>query len=177
MPAEKTSQPVVLITGCSEGGIGDYLARAFAARGCRVVATARNVASMGPLGALGCDLMPLDVTDPAACQATVEAVIAKYKEIHILVNNAGVPGAAGGLPACLRRGPGLQAPPQHTPPAPRAAPCTAGSLAEVPLDAFAATMDVNMTAPLRMIQLVGGGGEEPAAQRPPPAQRLPPRPS
>ena len=164
------ARPVVLITGCSEGGIGDFLARAFAARGCRVVATARKVASMGPLQALGCDLMPLDVTDPAACQATVEAVVSKYGGLHILVNNAGVPGASGeragpavgagsAMPcphdcswrhAWQRPAPALASASHHAPGAPRS-----GSLAEVPLSEYEATMDVNVTAPLRMIQLVG----------------------
>ncbi|CDH50848.1 uncharacterized oxidoreductase-like [Lichtheimia corymbifera JMRC:FSU:9682] len=81
--------PVVLVTGCSTGGIGHGLCKQFAAKGCRVYATARKVENM--TGLEGCELVALDVNDPASVNAAVERVISKEGHIDILVNNAGAP--------------------------------------------------------------------------------------
>lgn len=86
MPAK-----TVLITGCSEGGIGDALAREFRARGLTVFATARNVAKMPALEPLGIRTVELDVTSEASIAAAVAAVRAATDgHLDILVNNAGV---------------------------------------------------------------------------------------
>lgn len=82
-------QKVVLITGCSEGGLGHALCVAFAAQGCRVYATARKLSSIAGLRAHGCSLLELDVTDAQARKAAVEQVIAETGRIDVLVNNAG----------------------------------------------------------------------------------------
>lgn len=81
----------VLITGCSEGGIGDALAREFRARGLTVFATARSVSKMSALEPLGIHTVALDVTSETSIAAAVAAVrAATGGHLDILVNNAGV---------------------------------------------------------------------------------------
>ncbi len=60
----------VLITGCSSG-IGAATARRLAAKGWRVYATARRAESIAALRDVGCETLPLDVTDEAAMRAAV----------------------------------------------------------------------------------------------------------
>ena len=68
------SQRTVLITGCSEGGIGAALAAEFHRRGCRVFATARNVDKMQSLRALGIEAVAMDVTSDASIAKAVAEV-------------------------------------------------------------------------------------------------------
>jgi NAD(P)-dependent dehydrogenase (short-subunit alcohol dehydrogenase family) len=81
---------VVLITGCSEGGLGYELAKAFMNEAGveHVVATARNCAAMKGLES-GCQLLALDVGSEICCRAVVEEVLKQHGRIDILVNNAG----------------------------------------------------------------------------------------
>ncbi|TGO83768.1 hypothetical protein BPOR_0595g00040 [Botrytis porri] len=80
----------VLITGCSEGGIGDALAKTFHQQGLRVFATARNLAKIEHLKKLGLDTFSLDVTDSTSIKEAVNAVTLKIGgKLDFLVNNSG----------------------------------------------------------------------------------------
>ncbi|RKP26564.1 oxidoreductase [Syncephalis pseudoplumigaleata] len=89
MSTEQLQPKVVLITGCSAGGIGAYLAREFAQHGCVVYATARRLEAMSELGVLGIHTLRLDVTQNDSIASMARAIGADGR-IDILVNNAGV---------------------------------------------------------------------------------------
>eukprot|EP00850_Spirogloea_muscicola_P013014 SM000086S23066 [mRNA] locus=s86:554094:555653:+ [translate_table: standard] len=84
------ARPVVLVTGCSAGGIGHALCRALLAAGCRVFASARRLAAMEGLQELGAELVTLDVTVQDSVTRCVAEVIAKAGHVDILINNAGI---------------------------------------------------------------------------------------
>ncbi|KAI6083756.1 NAD(P)-binding protein [Hypoxylon rubiginosum] len=76
----------VLITGCSDGGMGSELAIAFHKAGLKVYATARNPAKMAKLVSLeGIETLELDVLS----EASIAACAKKVPSLDILVNNAG----------------------------------------------------------------------------------------
>lgn len=79
--------PTVLITGANRG-IGLEYARQFAAKGYKVIGTARDPADAKELAAVAGRVEPLDVTDAAS----VAALAARLNgvAIDILVNNAGM---------------------------------------------------------------------------------------
>lgn len=80
----------VLITGCSEGGIGDYLARDFHNRGFRVFATARDLKKIEHLKKLGLEILALDVTSSKSINSAVNSVNAITEgALSFLVNNSG----------------------------------------------------------------------------------------
>lgn len=87
------SAPTVLVTGCSEGGIGAALVEAFHARGLHVFATARNLAKMPYLEKLeNVTPLQLDVSSSSSIAAAVEAVKTKTGgELNYLINNAAQP--------------------------------------------------------------------------------------
>ena len=80
----------VLITGCSEGGLGASLALEFHKRGLRVFATARCMSKMASLSALGINTLTLDVlSDSSIQQCTRDLSELTNGTLDILVNNAG----------------------------------------------------------------------------------------
>ncbi|KAJ7631185.1 oxidoreductase [Roridomyces roridus] len=84
---------VVLITGCSSGGIGYALCERFAAEGCRVYATARRLEAMTGLDSHPLiSLLTLDVTNDDDVRRVMEQVVAQAGGIDIVVNNAGLMG-------------------------------------------------------------------------------------
>ncbi len=85
---------VALVTGASRG-IGRAIALALGAKGFRVVGTATTPAGAEAIGAAlaafpGSRGIVLDVTDGAAVNAAVDAVVRDFGALHVLVNNAGI---------------------------------------------------------------------------------------
>jgi NAD(P)-dependent dehydrogenase (short-subunit alcohol dehydrogenase family) len=81
--------PVWLVTGCSTG-FGRELVRAVLRHGHRVVATARNPATLDEFAAgPGVLAVALDVTVPAQVAESVSRAEARFGGIDVLVNNAG----------------------------------------------------------------------------------------
>jgi NAD(P)-dependent dehydrogenase (short-subunit alcohol dehydrogenase family) len=84
---------VAIITGASRG-IGEAIARTYAKAGAKVVLSARKVDSLNQtaesIQAEGGDVIPVaaHTGDPNALNDLVEATIAKYGGVDILVNNA-----------------------------------------------------------------------------------------
>jgi NADP-dependent 3-hydroxy acid dehydrogenase YdfG len=81
---------VVLITGCSNGGIGSHLAQQFSLSNCQVFATSTSKSKMSDLEPFGCQLLELNVLEVNSVELAVEEVIKRAGKIDILVNNAGV---------------------------------------------------------------------------------------
>ncbi|KAJ5266890.1 oxidoreductase [Penicillium angulare] len=81
----------VLITGCSDGGIGSALAKAFHDKGIHVFATARQKSKMKALGDLpNITFLELDVTSSESIAAAQEAVSKERNgTLDYLVNNSG----------------------------------------------------------------------------------------
>jgi len=77
----------VLVTGANRG-IGLAFARAFAARGDRVIGTARRAADVTELQQVADEVLPLDVTDDDSVSALTLAI--GETPIDLLVHNAGI---------------------------------------------------------------------------------------
>lgn len=93
----RLQEKVAFVTGASRG-IGEAIARRFAAEGARVVLAARDepacrriaeqIARSGREAiAVGCD-----VTVPVSVSSAIAGVVAKWSRIDVLVNNAGLGG-------------------------------------------------------------------------------------
>ena len=81
----RTETSVALVTGAASG-IGLELVRELVARGApRVHAGVRDPATGGEVAALGAEVVPLDITDPAQVAAAAE----RCADVSLLVNCAG----------------------------------------------------------------------------------------
>jgi uncharacterized protein len=90
---------VAVVTGGSSG-IGAAIARALRARGWHCVLLARGEERLRQLSEeVGGEYEVCDVADREAVDATAARVIARHPRIHLLVNNAGIPGRTGFIDA------------------------------------------------------------------------------
>jgi NAD(P)-dependent dehydrogenase (short-subunit alcohol dehydrogenase family) len=89
-----TGQRAAVVTGTSSG-IGLWTAVGLARAGLHVTATMRDPDRAGPLreaaaaAGVEVDVLPLDVTDPAAVTRCIDEVEAARGPVDVLVNNAG----------------------------------------------------------------------------------------
>ncbi|HSV68786.1 MAG TPA: 3-oxoacyl-ACP reductase FabG [Methylibium sp.] len=90
---ESDAQQVALVTGASRG-IGRAIALTLAQRGFKVIGTATSepgaqaiTEALAPQGGRG---LVLDVTDAAALDAAIDAIVKTDGGLHVLVNNAGI---------------------------------------------------------------------------------------
>jgi NADP-dependent 3-hydroxy acid dehydrogenase YdfG len=86
----------VLITGASSG-IGEGCAYKFASEGARLILNARSTDKLNILAAqlkdkydTECYVMPFDVRDRDAVSSALESLPVEWREIDILINNAGL---------------------------------------------------------------------------------------
>lgn len=99
----KLKDKVAIITGSSRG-VGKFMAVEMAKEGCHIVVAARTEQEADPklpgtiyataeeLRSLGVRALPVrtDVTDEESVRAMVEATLAEFGRIDILINNAGI---------------------------------------------------------------------------------------
>lgn len=85
------SKRSVVLTGCSDGGMGSALARALHEAGFRVIATARNPDKLSEVKERGIETVFLDVQSEESLHAAVAEVSSLTGgSLDALINNAGV---------------------------------------------------------------------------------------
>jgi 3-oxoacyl-[acyl-carrier protein] reductase len=88
-PGAATAPQVALVTGASRG-IGRAIARLLHDKGFAVTGTATTEAGAAAIRETGIDGIVLDVTDGAALDAAIDALVKAKGGLHVLVNNAGI---------------------------------------------------------------------------------------
>ena len=88
-----TTGKTAVVTGAA-GGIGEAIVRKLGTRGFSVLGTGRNAAKLqalkGKLGSsMAFDFLAVDLTADDAPKAVVDAAVAKFGRLDVLVNNAG----------------------------------------------------------------------------------------
>ncbi|KAG1798310.1 hypothetical protein EV424DRAFT_1473803 [Suillus variegatus] len=83
------SREVVLVTGCSKGGIGFHLCERFAKQGCIVYATSRRLETVDDFKH-SVEKRVMDVTSDDDVKLVVQSILEEQGKIDIVVNNAGV---------------------------------------------------------------------------------------
>jgi short-subunit dehydrogenase len=122
-----TNETVALVTGTSRG-IGVHIARALAARKCKLILAARSVEGLESVAAqareVGAEVLvvPTDLGDADSRLALVAAATERFGRVDLLVNNAGVEGSY--------------------------------FFEEIPLDRIEWTLRINVTAPMDLARLV-----------------------
>lgn len=85
---------MAIVTGASDRGIGGEIAARLAEEGAQIAMMARQLPQRLPkkLARRGCDPVSLcgDITRPEDIRALVDATLARFGRIDVLVNNAGV---------------------------------------------------------------------------------------
>ncbi len=90
LPEMRLAGKRVVVTG-GTGGLGEAMARRFVAEGAGVLICGRSEEKLAALsGEIGCEALPLDLTDVNAFDAFVTEAIKKLGGIDCLVNNAGI---------------------------------------------------------------------------------------
>ncbi|KAF9289558.1 hypothetical protein BGZ68_009140 [Mortierella alpina] len=85
-----SSKKIVLVTGCTTGGIGYETAKAFEKSGCKVYAAARRLEAITGIEGLDIEKVYIDVLNEKSIKDAVNHVIEKEGRIDILFNNAGM---------------------------------------------------------------------------------------
>lgn len=93
---QRLQDRVVMVTGAS-AGIGEACARAFAREGAKLAVAARRedrlrslAVELEALGSPAVRVIPLDVRDADAVRAGLEDLPGDWREVEVLVNNAGL---------------------------------------------------------------------------------------
>lgn len=90
----RLDQKVALVTG-GASGLGRAIAQQLRLEGARVVITdIESKAGLATAAELDCEFLTQDVTSESNWQQVICHVVDRYHELHVLVNNAGILGAA-----------------------------------------------------------------------------------
>ncbi|KAG0228595.1 hypothetical protein BGW42_002085 [Actinomortierella wolfii] len=84
------TKKIVLVTGCTTGGIGYETAKAFEKNGCRVYAAVRRLDAITGIDGLDIHKVHMDVLDEVSIKKAVDDIMEKEGRIDILFNNAGI---------------------------------------------------------------------------------------